>query len=238
MINRAKRRIAMEASWPAAHAKKVGPWLIRYGKGGGKRVSSVLQLTDWVPEDIAIAEKACLGLDQDLLFQLDTPGDPLDRELEARGYEMIDPVVVLACPVETIAADLPRLAVLPAWPPLAIQAEIWEQGGIGPARLEVMDRASAPKTALMGRQNDKACATAFVSCAGKYSFLHALEVAPDARRQGIGRTVMQGAANWAASQDAQEIAVLVVETNKPALNLYASLGMKPVDNYFYRIKKG
>ena len=30
----------METTWPAASVQQVGPWLIREGQGGGKRVSA------------------------------------------------------------------------------------------------------------------------------------------------------------------------------------------------------
>jgi N-acetylglutamate synthase len=31
---------AMEATWPPAATTRLGPWLLRDGKGGGKRVSA------------------------------------------------------------------------------------------------------------------------------------------------------------------------------------------------------
>lgn len=228
----------VEATWPAAETRRIGPWLVRDGKGGGKRVSAVTPLPGWTPTDIPQAEAACRDLGQDLLFQLRPEETALDSALAARGYEVIDPVDLLACPVEALTADLHRLAAIPCWPPLAVQTEIWAAGGIGPARLAVMQRAQGPKTALLGRHDDHAAATAFVAIHDGTAMLHGLEVASTARRQGIGRVMMQGAANWAARHGARDLAVLVVKANKPAQSLYRALGMTPVTDYFYRIKKG
>ena len=52
----------MEATWPAASVVRLGPWAIRDGKGGGKRVSAATAETAWQPDDIAQAEGAMLAL--------------------------------------------------------------------------------------------------------------------------------------------------------------------------------
>ena len=49
---------AIEATWPAAALHSHGPWLVREGRGGGKRVSSVSAVRDWEPDDIPAAEAA------------------------------------------------------------------------------------------------------------------------------------------------------------------------------------
>jgi N-acetylglutamate synthase len=139
-----------EATWPAASHTRIGPWLVRDGQGAGKRVSSVTAEAGWTREDIPLAEQACRDLGQDLLFQIRPEDAKLDTVLAARGYDVIDPVDFLVAPVEALTADLHRLAAIPCWPPLAVQAEIWAEGGIGPARRAVMERAEGPKTALMG----------------------------------------------------------------------------------------
>lgn len=228
----------IEATWPAAACHRVGPWTLREGRGGGKRVSSVTAKPGWHPDDIERAEEACRSLGQMPLFQIKPEEALLDKVLADRGYRKIDPVDVLSGPVAPLTADLPRLAALPCWPPLAVQAEIWAAGGIGPARLAVMDRAAEPKTALLGRHDDRPVATAFVSIAGKTAVLHALEVSREARRKSVGRTMMQAAANWAARHDARDLAVLVVSDNKAAQTLYAGLKMRPVGHYHYRTWKG
>lgn len=229
---------AIEATWPAAAYHRAGPWTLREGQGGGKRVSAVRAEQGWTEADIPLAEEALRPLGQDLLFQIRPEDGELDRCLAARGYEVIDPVDFLSAPVDSLTAQLHPLAAIPSWPPLAVQAEIWAEGGIGPARLAVMDRVNGPKTALLGRHDDHPVATAFVAVHRGIALVHALEVSKEARGKGIGRTMIQGAANWAARHDAQDLAVLVVKANKAAQSLYAALGMVPSGAYHYRIKKG
>ena len=228
----------IEATWPAAACHRIGPWTVREGLGGGKRVSSVTANPGWRPEDIPQAEVACRALGQTPLFRIRPEEALLDTVLAGLGYDVIDPVDVLCCPVESLTADLHRLDAIPCWPPLAVQAEIWAAGGIGAERLAVMARANPPKTALLGRHDDHPVATAFVSIQGQTALLHALEVSPEARRKGIGRTMMHGAANWAARHDARDLAVLVVSDNKAAQTLYSGLKMRPVGHYHYRIRRG
>lgn len=228
----------IDTSWPAARAHRVGPWLVREGQGGGQRVSAASAAGDWRPEDIDGAESKLADLGQGKLFQIGPNDAALDAELATRGYKIKDPVDLLVAPISELTAKLPNVTAFAIWPPLAIQEEIWDEGGIGPARLAVMERCDLPKTSLMGRHKDLAAATAYIACDGPLAMLHALEVAPRARRQGMGEKVMRAAANWAAEQGAETLAVLVTRENLPAQRLYASLGMTPVENYHYRIKRG
>jgi N-acetylglutamate synthase len=154
---------ALEATWPPAARHETGPWIVRDGGGGGKRVSAATAREAVSEADIPAAEDAMRALGQAPLFMIREGDETLDALLAARGYAVIDPVVALAAPLDEL--DLPRpprLTAIPAWPPLAIQRELWARAGIGPARLAVMDRAVFPKTALLARMDDRAAGTAFV----------------------------------------------------------------------------
>ena len=108
---------------------------------------------------------------------------------------MKDPVTVYAAPAAALASEPPPpVTTFEVWPPLAIQAEIWAAGGIGPARLAVMERAAGPKTTILGRCADRPAATAYVAVHGTVAMLHALEVADRFRRRGLGRHIMRAAA--------------------------------------------
>ena len=61
------------------------------------------------------------------------PGeDALDACLAARGYLQRDPTLLAAAPAAALAAT-PRENVILGPAPLAVMAEIWDAGGIGPA---------------------------------------------------------------------------------------------------------
>ncbi len=225
----------MEATWPAASRRETGIWTLRDGQGGGKRVSAATTTGDARTEDIDQAEAAMTAKGQMPLFSLRPEQSALDGKLESRGYAMIDPSVMYACPIERLTDQpLPRVTVFSIWEPLAIMREIWEQGGIGSARQAVMDRVQGPKAGLLARHRDKPAGVAFVAIHDGVAMVHAVEVLPHQRRQGMGHWVMRGAALWAAEQDAYTLSVICTQANTAANALYASLGMTPVGQYHYR----
>lgn len=245
----------MEATWPPARSLTCGPFTLRDGQGGGKRVSAATLngtgdgtgKSAWEEADIDRAAAGMQALGQDPLFMLTEADDALDRALEARGYAVIDPVVAYAAPVADLVRPLPPLAAFAHWPPLAVTTEIWAEGGIGPARLAVMARVGGPHTALLARSGPRAgsdgradpegeaCSGAcFVAISGNIAMLHALEVLPAQRRNGAGRHLLQAAAQWAMDQGAQSLSLVVTRENRPARALYESLGMQSVGQYHYR----
>lgn len=227
----------MEATWPPVAVQRIGPWIVRQGGGGGKRVAAASATGAVCEADLRVAEAAMAALGQDRLFLLRPTEGGLDALLAARGYRVVDPVMIYAAPVAALAAlPLGPVAAIPHWPPLEIAKEIWAGGGIGPARLAVMDRVALPKTAILGRSSGRAAGVAFVAVTPDVAFLHALEVRPALRRQGTAANIVKMAAKWAVSQGVDQLALAVTEANGPARHLYASLGMAVVGTYHYRQK--
>lgn len=226
---------ALDATWPAAATRRVGPWGIRDGQGGGKRVSAATAYAGWTPSDIPQAEAAQAALGQPALFMLRDGDAALDAELEARGYTIVDPVVGYTTDLGRVE-PAPPMAAFPHWPPLGIAEDLWAEGGIGPARLAIMHRAAGPKTAILGRQNDRASGVAFVAIHDGIAMLHGLEVTPSQRRQGSANHILRCAAAWAQDHGATRFSLVVTTANEPARRLYASFGMRTVGQYHYRMK--
>ncbi len=234
---------AAEATWPPAARKAAGPFVIREGLGGGQRVSAATldgepAENDELPAHIGAAEEAMRALGQEPLFMIRPQDLRLDAALAGRGYGIKDPVNILAAPVDALAEPLPPVSAFSIWPPLAIMCELWDEGGIGPARRAVMERACRPKTAILARSCDRAAGVAFAAIHEGIAMVHALEVTPALRRQGVGRNIMHHAANWARKEGATHLAVLVTKANAAAGRLYASLGMEIVGEYHYRVQQG
>ncbi|MBS9715396.1 GNAT family N-acetyltransferase [Pseudohalocynthiibacter aestuariivivens] len=226
-----------EATWPPAAFHEIEGWVVRDGAGGGQRVSSTTAAELGTLPDIEMAEKAMAALDQPNLFMIRKGEHALDAALDARGYTVKDPVVMYSCPVKDLTGvKPPRVSTFNIFPPLQIMRELWAEGGIGPARINVMLRAKGPKTTVLGRQNDRAAGVAYVGIHQNTAVLHALEVSPDQRRQGVAINIMRAAAHWAQDQGAETLLVLVTQENKGANALYSSLSMQNVGNYHYRIK--
>lgn len=225
-----------EATWPEAARRDLGTITLREGQGGGSRVSAATVNGVATEEQIAAAEDAMRAMGQDCLFMVRDGEVALDAQLAARGYVVKDPVNLWLCPVAQLTdTPMPRVTTFCVWEPLAIQREIWAEGGIGPERLAVMARVQGPKTALLARNRDKPAGAGFVAIHDGVAMVHALEILPHQRRAGMGAWMMRQAAFWAQDHGAQELAVLCTKRNDGANGLYASLGMEPAGEYHYRI---
>lgn len=230
---------AMDATWPAARIETVGPWLLREGRGGGKRVSAASATRPVAEADIPQAEAGLRAMGQVPLFRIGQGEGALDALLAARGYSLIDPVVIYSAPVAVLGAERPRpVSAMTVWEPLQVVRDVWAESGLAPERIEVMYRAGVPKTSILGRTQDRPAGAAFVAAAGPVVMLHALEVLPRFRRQQVAVNILREAAHWAADQGAEELALAVTAENAPARALYEGLGMKAVDAYHYRLLGG
>lgn len=226
----------VEETWPAAGRFQEGPWTIRDGQGGGKRVSSATAEAAVSAADVPRMEAAMAGLSQPPLVMIRAGETGLDGLLAGCGYRVVDPVVGYAAPVRDLAVPPPPVSAFVHWPRLAIAEDIWAEGGIGAGRLAVMDRVAGPKAAILARTEDTPSGAAFVAIHEGTAMLHAIEVRPRFRRKGAARNMIRAAACWAAAEGAGRIALVVTEANTPARALYASLGLAPVGSYHYRMK--
>lgn len=225
---------ALEATWPAVRSVEAGPWLVREGGGGGRRVSCATTRDETA--DPAVMEAAQAGLRQAALVRVrcDQPG--LDARLADAGYLGRDATNIRLAPIRRLTREAPPgVRVFSVdFPPLTVQREIWAEGGIGPERVAVMERAGTPKAALLARSSDRPAGTAFVALDGDMAMLHALEVRPGLRRQKAALYMMRGAAIWAQDRGARWMTVLVTQQNRAANALYEALEMDSVGHYLYR----
>jgi len=227
----------LEQTWPAATRTRIGPWMIRDGKGGGQRVSAATAEAAVTPQDLGIAEDAMAQSGTKPLFRVRNGEAALDGLLEEKGYRIGDPTLLYVTPItEMTNTPVPPVTAFQVWPPLAIMADIWAAGGIGAARLAVMDRVKGPKTAILARQADQPAGTAFVALQGSIAMIHAIEVLPALRRQGVARNILHAAGHWAQDHGADWFALAVTRANTGANKLYTALGMQVVGDYHYRIK--
>jgi GNAT superfamily N-acetyltransferase len=225
----------LDATWPAAARVAAGPWLLREGRGGGKRVSAATARGDWRIEDLGAAEKAMRLMGQPPLFMIRPDDQALDGALAERGYGIVDPVQLWSAPIARLTdLKLPRVTAFAVWEPLAIMREIWNDSGIGPARQRVMDRAAPPKTGLFGRVSDRPAGAGFCAIHDGIAMVHALEIVPEHRQKGLGGWMMRCAALWAEQKGAERIALAATTANTAANALYAALNMEVVGHYHYR----
>lgn len=226
-----------EKTWPAKAESEVSGWTIRDGAGGGQRVSAATAVNPGDVPDVKAAEAAMKALGQTPLFMIREGEEALDQMLAERGYRIKDPVTLWLAEIDEIAQeDAPRMSAFTVWPPVGIMEELWAEGGIGPARLDVMHRGCEPKTSIFGRTNDKPAGVAYVGIHQGIAMLHALEITPSQRRNGSAGRILRKAATWAKRHGAEYFSVIVTQENQGANALYSSLNMRSVGQYHYRVK--
>lgn len=225
----------IDATWPAAEKRQVGPVTLRRGLGGGSRVSAATADGPLTPQNLQAAEDAMRAWDQTPRFMLRDGDDVLDAMLAERAYLQHDVTQVYVCDIELLTTQRPPpVSTFTVWPPLTVQRDIWQTGGIGPERIAIMDRAPMPKTTILGRIDDAPGGTLYVACDGDIAMVHAVEVLPTHRRKGLAKHMMTAAAFWAADQGATHMSLLTTKANGAANPLYASLQMDVVGSYHYR----
>ena len=228
---------ALDATWPAAARQSIGPWIIRDGQEGGKRVSAATPNPDWTPADIQTAEATMRDLGQTPLFMIIDQDHDLDHALADTGYDIVDPVNIYSTSVDTLTIERPpKVSMFSVWPPLAIEIDMWAEGGISDARVNVMKRVQGPKTSILARWNDHPAGVGFAAVHDKDAFVHAVEIRAAQRQQGVASWLMKQAAFWAAEQGASRLNVACTKANVAANALYRSIGMKVVGEYHYRMK--
>lgn len=227
----------VEATWPPHHKFHTGPWTIRDGAGGGKRVSSATAEAPVTGADLYKMEEEMGKLGQPPLVMIRAGEEGLDSLLAQHGYSIVDSVLLYAAPLSLLTGPLPPVSAFTQWPRLAITDELWIENGTGPERLAIMTRAAEPKAAVLARTADKPAGAAFVAIHDKAAMIHAIEVVPALRRKGTARNILRAAANWAHDLGATHLSLAVTEQNQPARALYTSLGLRVVGHYHYRIKE-
>jgi GNAT superfamily N-acetyltransferase len=82
---------------------------------------------------------------------------------------------------------------------------------------------------LVAERGDGAVGVAFARITEDESTMEvgAMWVAPDARRQGVGRGLLNEALSWGRSSGAQQAELWVVADNGPAFRMYRASGFEP-----------
>lgn len=77
---------------------------------------------------------------------------------------------------------------------------------------------------LLTRKEGVLIASVMVGFDGHRGWVYYLAVAPEHRRDGLGRIMMQAAENWLKDRNAPKIQLMVREDNAQAIGFYKALG--------------
>lgn len=221
------------ATWPPAETRRLGPWTLRRGAGGGSRVSAATLEGDFGGLEAAEAAMRDWGQRPQVMIR---PGETaLDDELAARGWALSQASTILAGPAAALAPESRDERAIDCDGPLACMTALWEAGGIGAGRRAVMERVQGPRTWLLGRTDHRPVACAFAALDRDAAMIHALEVSAEARRAGHGARLTRAAAAWARDRGANVLALVVTDANAGARTLYDRLGLRETARYHYRV---
>lgn len=229
----------MEASWPPETAVDGDGWRLRVAPGGGSRVNSARRLGAAVDgaDALAAVERFYAARDADALIQAREDDGALSEAASAAGYAAFDHSGLYegsisdACAAPSTPPDGVRLIRVEHVP--AALEQFWASLGVGAPRLAVMARAAGPKTAVAARVGDRLAGAVFVSAPSGRAFVHALAVAPTARRRGIAALMTRAALTIVAERGAARFATSVVRGNVASEGLFQTLGARPSGGYIY-----
>ena len=85
---------------------------------------------------------------------------------------------------------------------------------------------SATSTILGLRDGDMLIASVMAGFDGHRGWVYYLAVAPDRRREGLGRQLMAAAETWLRERGAPKLQLMVRTSNEEALGFYEALGLE------------
>ena len=116
-------------------------------------------------------------------------------------------------------ADIPALVAL------------WEACGLtrpwnDPERDARLAIEGATSTILGLRDGEALIASVMIGFDGHRGWIYYLAVAPERRREGLGRQMMKAAEVWLRERGAPKLQLMVRTTNEEALGFYETLGLE------------
>jgi ribosomal protein S18 acetylase RimI-like enzyme len=86
---------------------------------------------------------------------------------------------------------------------------------------------AGPASAVLVRHDGGALvASVMIGCDGHRGWVYYLAVAPERRRAGLGRAMMDAAEAWLRARGAPKVQLMVREDNEAALGFYEALGLE------------
>jgi ribosomal protein S18 acetylase RimI-like enzyme len=227
--------LLVHEAWPAYEQRSHEGWVLRYAGGVTKRANSVLPLGG--PADLAgaieVAEAFYGERGERCVFSMGpnaTPG--LDEELARRGYEVVDPTLIMAgSPVsrpahEIRVEDRPWQGWLETW---------WAVDGRYGTGFEEAERICTGVPAWYGAYEEDGVALAVGRGVpqGDTLGVFCMATLPEARRRGLARTVLRALVRHAGAKSAY---LVTTAPNQAAQGLYRSEGFDIAGRYHYRVR--
>ncbi len=233
-------------AWPAADVAVVSGWLCRSDADSSRRANSV-RPASWhggeaMAEALREVESFYRARGLPARFQVGPAAQPegLDDRLDARGYGVEAPTLVLSATVADVVAAAPEsgnIAVLAepagrwmhAYMPTAPAVEV-------EARRRLIGRIVPAHACFLAEVEGTALGCGLGVAGGDWAGVFAMHTHPRFRGRGHGTAVLGAIARWAASAARRRLYALVEQDNAGALRLYERIGFRARSRYHYRTR--
>lgn len=231
-------------AWPAHQTVFHQGWVFRLAGGYTKRANSVNALVPGAPFDGVREAAAALYARHGLpaVFRI-SPLAPAaaDQALADAGYQHFDPSLVLHRALTPgVAAKPDGRNVVSTSPSPAWLEGFAAANGVAPhhrnLHRSILDAIAHPTGyALQNDARGHAVGFGLAVLERGAVGLYDLAVAPEHRRSGRGRALVQALLDWAVQAGATSAYLQVRAQNLPALRLYESMGFRAAYGYHYRV---
>ncbi|HHU08831.1 MAG TPA: GNAT family N-acetyltransferase [Intrasporangiaceae bacterium] len=241
----------MVGAWPPVERAALGRWLLRAAHGFTSRANSALVVGSPdrpVPEALTAVRQwyasrtLSARLAVPMPMGLDLAADPVAAAAIEAGWEPGDRVTVLTAASRTVVGACPSAPP----PEAAARIEVGDRlvddwlAGLrqhraapdGPARA-VLTGSPEQRFALVRDGAGAVIAVARLGVSDGWGGIGAMWVAPDHRRQGLGRSMLGELARAATDLGCVSLHLQVEDDNDAAHSLYAQAGFTPHHSYAY-----
>jgi len=240
------RRIEEAAlnAWPALQQILYDGWVLRFSQGYTKRANSINPVYP-AKIDIGAKVKVCEDHYQRRnlppIFRLTSFLDhkTLDAHLVARGYQRIDPTLVIGMDLSNLNFETPTSIEIGefGFEDWFDHFSVWSE--TDSTRKEIHQRLlkTIPSKTIFAsvRKNGKTVACGLGVVEDQYVGIFDLITSPEMRCQGYGTHLMNWILSEAKSNGVTYSYLQVMETNKIARKLYQKIGYEPLYHYWYRV---
>jgi ribosomal protein S18 acetylase RimI-like enzyme len=231
------------AGWPARDQEPLGDWVLRAHGGVTGRANSAMAVGDpGMPLAEALARTAEWYADRGLPPLLQLPlADPANQPMADAGWQRAHVTVVQVAPIDPVLASLAAPAGLvaavsptpsPEW--LSLMHDLDARDPDAHIAILTGPRVVGFVTVYDERAGGEPVGIGRVSVDGSWAGVTSVDVAPAARRRGVGSAVMGALLGWAREQGAVSSYLQVRAGNPAALRLYDALGYVTHHPYCYR----
>ncbi|MGH3390190.1 MAG: GNAT family N-acetyltransferase [Actinomadura sp.] len=224
----------VDEAWPATYVENVGGWRLRFADGVTKRANSVWPAAEPGGIDGAITAVEHFYAERGLpaVFSLSAEARPegLDGLLAARGYEIVDPTLIMTAELPGEAVRDVEIADVPSAEWLDLWWLVDGRYGLG------LGTATDIMTGVPAWYASTGDAVGRGVPQGDWMGIYCMAVAPHARRRGLARNVLHALLGLGREHGARKAYLSVTAHNTAARALYASAGFEVAGGYHYRVR--